>query len=203
MRPSRSRLKAPGPKAMTCSTRRSSACLRPDRPTNEILNQGREPRPIPRRLDREPMQLSSIVAQDRHARIQTAILGTGHVNTGEILRGAARIAQLDDAYPNEQARHQQSCDWAAGRLCRSCCSLGSGLGPMWMCDTARIFSRSYSSLIRLTLAIASDSSWPEAPHLHGSTYRVPARLQAISERTAAFTHAKTIEYDNSHRAAYR
>src|SRR5271167_5214044 len=34
--------------------------------------------------------------------------GRGYVNAGEILRGAARIAQLDDAVPDEQARHQQS-----------------------------------------------------------------------------------------------
>src|SRR5260370_8117386 len=31
---------------------------------------------------------------------------------------------------------------------------------------------------------------------------VPARLQAISDRTAAFTHATMIGYDDPHRAAY-
>src|SRR5215472_5488145 len=33
-----------------------------------------------------------------------------HVNAGEISRRAAWIAQLDDAVPDEQAGHQQSCE---------------------------------------------------------------------------------------------
>src|SRR6516164_5326117 len=37
-------------------------------------------------------------------------IGGGHVNAGEILRRATRIAQLDNAIPDEQARHQQSCE---------------------------------------------------------------------------------------------
>src|SRR5580704_13826746 len=37
-------------------------------------------------------------------------IGRGYVNTGEISRRAARIAQLDDAVPDEQAGHQQSCE---------------------------------------------------------------------------------------------
>src|SRR5262249_13374801 len=41
--------------------------------------------------------------------------GLGYMNAGEILRGAARIAQLDDAVPDEQARHQQSRErWQEG-----------------------------------------------------------------------------------------
>lgn len=32
---------------------------------------------------------------------------------------------------------------------------------------------------------------------------VPARLQAISDRTAGFTHATMVKYDDPHRAAYR
>src|SRR5215469_4400155 len=35
-------------------------------------------------------------------------IGRRYVNAGEILRRAARIAQLDNAIPHEQARHQQS-----------------------------------------------------------------------------------------------
>src|SRR6516162_9967760 len=35
-------------------------------------------------------------------------IGCRHVNAGEILRRVARIAQHDDAIPDEQARHQQS-----------------------------------------------------------------------------------------------
>jgi hypothetical protein len=35
-------------------------------------------------------------------------IGRGYVNTGEILRRAARITQLDDAISDEQARHKQS-----------------------------------------------------------------------------------------------
>jgi hypothetical protein len=37
-------------------------------------------------------------------------IGCRHVNAGEILRCAAWIAQHDDAVPDEQARHQQSCE---------------------------------------------------------------------------------------------
>src|ERR1700730_10880103 len=37
-------------------------------------------------------------------------IGRGYVDTGEILRCAGRIAQLDDTVPDEQARHQQSCE---------------------------------------------------------------------------------------------
>src|SRR6202040_4329583 len=37
-------------------------------------------------------------------------IGRRYVNTGEILRRAAWIAQLHDAIPHEQARHQQSCE---------------------------------------------------------------------------------------------
>jgi|GEM_PF-4333267 len=57
----------------------------------------------------------------------------------------------------------------------------------------------------LTLAIVEfELVW--TPHLLSamdSTYRVPPRRQAISDRTAAFTHATMIEYDDPRRAIYR
>src|SRR5215470_9944118 len=37
-------------------------------------------------------------------------IGRGYVNAGEISRRATWIAQLDDAVPDEQAGHQQSCE---------------------------------------------------------------------------------------------
>ena len=56
---------------------------------------------------------------------------------------------------------------------------------------------------RLIRSHSPAASLRDQPRDQGLMIAVPARLRAISDRTAAFTHAPRVEYDDPHRAAYR